>query len=133
MGLASRAAGRGGNPTGALGSLFRVALLIFGLWDVQSQTVANKPNYIWQTAGQDSDPAESMENAELSGLTHMERDQFMGCMLFLRCADMVNRVENTGEKHMEVDKHSRGDQALNIPSHQPKFGARVRQNHSEVG
>lgn len=49
MGLASRAAGRGGNPTGALGSLFRVALLIFGLWDVQSQTVANKPTYIWQT------------------------------------------------------------------------------------
>lgn len=35
------------------------------------------------TAGQDSDPAESMENAELSGLTHMERDQFMGCMVNL--------------------------------------------------
>ncbi|XP_051527151.1 thrombospondin type-1 domain-containing protein 7A [Myxocyprinus asiaticus] len=50
MGLASKAAGRGGNSAGALASLFRVILLSFGLWDVQTQTVANnKPTYIWQT------------------------------------------------------------------------------------
>ncbi|ROK35868.1 hypothetical protein DPX16_17611 [Anabarilius grahami] len=50
MGLASRAAGRGGTSAGALASLFRVALLFFGLWDVQTQTVTNtKPTYIWQT------------------------------------------------------------------------------------
>lgn len=50
MVLASRAAGRGGTSAGALASLFRVALLFFGLWDVQTQTVTNtKPTYIWQT------------------------------------------------------------------------------------
>ncbi|XP_051729251.1 LOW QUALITY PROTEIN: thrombospondin type-1 domain-containing protein 7A [Ctenopharyngodon idella] len=50
MGLSSRAAGRGGTSAGALASLFRVALLFFGVWDVQTQTVANtKPTYIWQT------------------------------------------------------------------------------------
>ncbi len=50
MGLASRAAGRGGTSAKALATLFRVALLFFGLRDVQTQTVANtKPTYIWQT------------------------------------------------------------------------------------
>ncbi|XP_016094391.1 thrombospondin type-1 domain-containing protein 7A-like [Sinocyclocheilus grahami] len=50
MGLASRAAGRGGTSAGALATLFRVALLFFGLWDVQTQTVTNtKSTYIWQT------------------------------------------------------------------------------------
>ncbi|KAG1947026.1 thrombospondin type-1 domain-containing protein 7A, partial [Pimephales promelas] len=50
MGLASRATGRGVTSTGALASLFRVALLFFGIWDVQTQTVTNtRPTYIWQT------------------------------------------------------------------------------------
>lgn len=49
MGLASRATGRGVTSAGALASLFRVALLFFGIWDVQTQTVNTKPTYIWQT------------------------------------------------------------------------------------
>ncbi|XP_051519356.1 thrombospondin type-1 domain-containing protein 7A-like [Myxocyprinus asiaticus] len=50
MVLASRAARREGTSSGALASLFRVTLLFFGLWDVQTQTVTNtKPTYIWQT------------------------------------------------------------------------------------
>lgn len=36
---------------------------------------------------------------------------------------------------MEVCKHSLGDQAVIMPSHQPEFclGARVRCNHYEMG